>query len=294
MTAGAGATLYAHVARARERLITSGIPHDEAALDARLLAEFVLGWTTERFFVDAGSEAPSDFENRYGTLIARRAAREPFAYIVGYQEFWGLQFQVTPAVLIPRPETELIVEAALGLVPKSAPARIADVGAGSGCLAIAIACERPAATIVATDTSDAALDVARDNAARHRVADRVHLRHADLLTAVDERFDLIVSNPPYVRQRDRADLQAEVRCEPPGALFAGDDGLDVIRRLVHEAPRSLNAEGTLIFEFGFGQADAVEQLISTTPGLRMTELRRDLQDIPRIAIATASGAPARV
>jgi release factor glutamine methyltransferase len=285
MTAAGRSTLHAHVARARERLIDAGIPPDEADLDARLLAEFVLGWTTERFFVDAGSEAPSDFESRYASLMSRRAAREPFAYIVGHQEFWGLEFTVTADVLIPRPETELIVEAVLGLVEKNAAARIADVGAGSGCLAIAIACERPAAALVATDTSDAALHVAQHNAARHGVADRVHLRRADLLNGVDERFDLIVSNPPYVRERDRAALQAEVRFEPSGALFAGDDGLDVIRRLVQNAPRWLNAGGTLIFEFGFGQADAVGQLISSTAGLRMIALRRDLQDIPRIAIA---------
>src|SRR5438105_7882007 len=156
-------SIRARVDAARHRLRGAGIPVDEAELDARLLAEHVLGWTTERYFADARSAAPPGFSDRFDQLIARRAAREPFAYIVERQEFWGLAIEVTPAVLIPRPETELLVELALARCPSSAPATIADVCTGSGCIAIAIARERPAASIQACDISDAALAVARRN-----------------------------------------------------------------------------------------------------------------------------------
>lgn len=279
-------TIRARVAAARDRLERAGVPRDEAALDARLLAEFVLGWTTEQYFADAGAAAPRGFDAAFDALVARRAAREPFAYIVGHQEFWGLSFDVTPAVLIPRPETEFIVEAVLKRVPPDAKqVTVADVGTGSGCLAVAIARERPAAALVATDISEAALDVARRNAARLGVAERIRFVRCDLLRGVDGPFDLVVSNPPYVPERDRADLQAEVRLEPESALYAGDDGLDVMRRLVPEAVPRLADGGLLMFEFGFGQDEAVARLISSTPGLRMIELHRDLQDIPRIAIA---------
>src|SRR5437870_3498847 len=170
-------SIHARVDAARKRLRAAGIPDDEADLDARLLAEHVLGWTTERYFADSNVPAPEDFDARFEALVARRAAREPFAYIVRRQEFWGLRFRVTPAVLIPRPETELIVEALLGIVHEaSAAVKVADVGTGSGCLAVALARERPAAVIVATDVSDAAIAVARENAVRHGVAERIDFR----------------------------------------------------------------------------------------------------------------------
>jgi len=273
------------VADARRRLEAAGIPPDEAELDARLLAEHVLGWTTERFFADATQTAPADFAARYEALVARRASREPYAYIVGHQEFWGLDFLVGASVLIPRPETELIVESALACAGETASATIADVGTGSGCIGIALAHERRAATVIATDISERALEIARANAIRHGVADRVDVRMADVLQGLAGSFDIIVSNPPYVCERERGQLQPEVQFEPAAALFAGEDGLDAIRRLIVEAPSRLNAGGALIFEFGFGQADAVAGLISQSPGLTMVDLRRDLQDIPRTAVA---------
>jgi release factor glutamine methyltransferase len=278
-------TIHDRVAEARRRLTAAGISTDEAELDARLLAEHVLGWTTERFFADAGTRATPDFSERYDMLIARRAAREPYAYIVGRQEFWGLEFFVGPAVLIPRPETELIVEAALERIADATSAAIADVGTGSGCIAVTLARERRAATLTATDISSGAIDIARANAARFDVADRVDLRRVDMLDGIEGPFDLIVSNPPYVCERDRGRLQPEVQFEPAAALFAGEDGLDAIRRLVNEAASRLKTGGALIFEFGFGQADAVAELISDTSGLTIVGLRRDLQDIPRTAIA---------
>jgi len=281
-------TIHARVAGARERLRHAGIAPDEADLDARLLAEHVLGWDTARFFTSAGDAEPSGFSARYDALVVRRAAREPISYIVGHHEFWGLLFKVSPAVLIPRPETELIVEIALELVPeKEAPDyQIADACTGSGCLAVVLAHERPSATVIATDASDAALEVARHNAATHRVDRRVRFVRADVLDRVEGVFDLIVSNPPYVAEGDRATLQPEVRDhEPAMALFAGADGLDLVRRLVQQAPPLLKPHGMLVFEIGFGQAAAVEQLISATTQLTMVAVRRDLQGIPRTAIA---------
>lgn len=280
-------TIHARVVAARQRLRDAGIPPEEADLDARLLAEHVLAWTTERYFVEANEPERGPFAVQYEALVARRAAREPFAYIVGRQEFWGLRFDVTRAVLIPRPETELVVQTALELFPYADAAfRACDVGTGSGCIAVSIARERPRASLAAVDVSDEALRVARRNAERHGVGDRVAFRQGDLLAEAGTGLDLIVSNPPYVAERDRPTIQAEVgRYEPERALFAGPDGLDVIRRLVADAPARLAAGGRLVFEFGFGQADAVADLISRADGLTMVGLRRDLQEIPRVAIA---------
>ncbi len=279
-------TIHASVAAARDRLLAAGIPPDEASLDSRLLAAHALGWSTERYLTDASAPPTPEFADRFQALIARRAAREPFAYIVGRQEFWGLEIEVSSSVLIPRPETELIVEAACEAHPDpSAPIAVADVGTGTGCIAVAIAKERPLAAILATDVSGAALDVARRNAERLGVANRITFRQADLLEGIDGAFDLVVSNPPYVRSGDRPGIQPEVQFEPAEALYGGDDGLGVVRRLVLQAADRLKPGGTLIFEFGFGQDDAVTELISSAAGLRMVGLREDLQGIPRIALA---------
>ena len=280
-------TIHARVAAARQRFREAGIPLDEADLDARLLAEHVLGWDAARFFTSADGPEPDEFAAIYQSLVARRAGREPLAYITGRQAFWDLVFEVSPAVLIPRPESELIVEAALELFPLPAGVlTIADAATGSGCLAVALAHECPAARVIATDVSDIALGVARRNATRHCVADQIELVRGDLLDPVAGPVDLIVCNPPYVADGDRPGLQPEVRDhEPAIALFAGDDGLAIVRRLVEQAPRRLKRGGMPIFEFGFGQAEPVTELISHTPGLTMIGLRPDLQGIPRAAIA---------
>lgn len=279
--------ISARVAAARERLRAAGIPPDEADLDARLLAERILDWDAARYLTHANEEEPDGFDGQFEALIARRAAREPTAYLVGRREFCGLDIQVTPAVLIPRPESELIVEAALEFFPRSGGVLdIADVGTGSGCLAVTLARERPASRIIATDISSEALEVARLNARRLGVASRIDLVETDLLNGVEREFDLIVSNPPYVPERDRPQLQPEVRdYEPARALFAGDDGLSIIRRLIDQVPARLKPEGRLIFEFGFGQADDIRTLLSNTRSMVLLDLRRDLQGIPRVAIA---------
>ena len=279
-------TLHAAVTRARQRLIAAGIPSDEAELDARLLAQEVLGWDAARFLANTTEPVPDGFAAACQALVTRRAAREPLAYIVGRREFWNLSFEVTPAVLIPRPETELLVEAALERLQPGESARVADVCTGSGCIAVALAHERRAIEVTAVDLSSDALSVAERNATRHRVASRVHFARSDLLSTAAGMFDLIVCNPPYVPATDYAALQPEVRVhEPREALVAGPDGLDVIRRLVREAPGRLVPGGALLFEFGFNQADDVSRLISSERGLTMDGLRRDLQGIPRLAIA---------
>ena len=280
-------TIHARVGEARRLLRDAGVSPVESDLDARLLAQHVLGWTTERFYTDANAPAPDGFMLRYDTLVARRVTREPLAYIVGHREFWGLDLEVTPAVLIPRPSTELIVEALMELLPvKDAPLSVADVCTGCGCVAVAVAHERPSATVVATDISSEALDVARRNAARHGVADRITFMEGDLLAGIDHPFDAILANPPYVVDRARPALSPEVRDhEPAVALFGGAEGMDLLTRLVAEAPSRLRPGGYLIFEFGLGQDVEIEELLEQAPELTLAGVRRDLQGIARTAIA---------
>lgn len=280
-------TIHQRVAEARQRLRGAGLSPEEAVLGARLLAEHLLGWDAARFLTSANEPAQEGFAAGYEVLVARRASREPLAYIVGRQEFWNLPFEVSPDVLIPRPETELIVEAAVELFGgRHDPLSVADACTGSGCLAVALARELPHARVVATDISNAALGVARRNARRHLVNRRIDFVRTDVLDAVMGPFDLIVANPPYVRAGDRPGLQPEVReHEPSVALFGGPDGMDIVARLVDQAPARLIAGASLIFEFGFGQEMAVEELISGAPGLTMVGLRRDLRGIARTAVA---------
>lgn len=246
----------------------------------------MLGWDAARLFTSGDRPADGNFADTYERLLARRAGREPLAYITGVREFWALDFEVTPGVLIPRPETELIVEAALALFPGSNDRlTIVDVGTGSGCLAVSLAIERPASTVVATDVSPAALEVARRNARRHGVDGRVTFHEADLFAPGVDRVDLIVSNPPYVPAPSRPALQPEVRDhEPSVALFGGSDGLALVGRLVAEAPLHLRPGGYLIFEFGLGQEVEVADAIAASAALDLIDLSRDIQGIARTAI----------
>ena len=277
-------TIREYVAAASDRLRDAGI--DAAAnLDARLLAQHVLGWEAAHLLTAAGDVPPDSFPADFEALVARRAAREPLAYITGRKEFWNLPFEVTPAVLIPRPETELIVEAALALVPPRQLFTMIDVCTGSGNVAIAVAHDRAGARIVATDVSGAALEVARRNAARHGVQDRVHFVEADLFDDLSGPVDLVTANPPYVAEHSEAGLQPEVgEHEPRVALFGGIEGLAVIERLVHDAPPLLRPGGHLVFEFGYGQDVEIEGLINSSPNLTLLELKRDLQGIARTAV----------
>jgi release factor glutamine methyltransferase len=278
-------TIREYVAAASDRLRDAGI-QASANLDARLLAQHVLGWDATRLLTSAGDLPPDTFPDAYDALVARRTSREPVAYITGNKEFWNLQFEVTPAALIPRPETELIVEAALAVVPASELFTMIDVCTGCGNIAVAVAHERIGARIVATDISETALEVARRNGTRYGVEGRVNFVHADLFGDVGGPVDVITANPPYVPQRDEPGLQPEVRDhEPHVALFGGSDGLAMISRLVREAPPRLRPGGHLIFEFGFGQDVEIESLVESSPDLTLLDLRRDLQGIARTAVS---------
>lgn len=272
------------IALGRAVLVGAGIRERDAALDAEVLARHVLSWDRATLIARGREPAPSGFASVFDALIARRALREPVAQIVGQREFWGLDFEVTPDVLIPRPETEFIVEEAIAFAREHRWRTAIDVGTGSGCIAVSIAQELPGVHLTATDCSDAALAVARRNAARHRVSDRISFISTDLLNGVDGPVDLIVSNPPYVPEPHAPALQADVvRFEPPAALFGGADGLAVIRRLLHDARPRLAEHGRLIMEFGLGQDDEVSRLAEET-GWTLVRMRKDLQEIPRTMV----------
>jgi release factor glutamine methyltransferase len=277
--------INALVADARRRFRAAGITPDEAALDARLLAQHVLSWDAARLMTHGDEPASPEFQRDFEALVARRCAREPLAYITGTREFWNLAIEVTPAVLVPRPETELLIEAALEHFDRGQAVRALDVCTGSGCVAVGLGREFPRATIVASDVSPAALEVAQRNVVRHGLSGRVRSACSDLLADIAGPFDLIVANPPYVPAVDAKSLQPEVReFEPAAALFAGNDGMQVIRRLVKQAPGALAPDGLFIFEFGAGQDDAVKAILCAEKSLALVEVKRDLQDIPRAAV----------
>jgi release factor glutamine methyltransferase len=276
------------IAAARARLVAAGIDSGEAGRDAVLLARHLLDWDRATIYANYDDTPSADFLDRFAAAIERRARREPVAYIRGVQEFWNRDFIVNAAVLIPRPETELIIEEFLARLPADAPARprrVADIGTGSGCLAITAAAERPYVEVVATDISAAALGVARQNAARHGVADRITFRESAYLIGVTGTFDFILSNPPYVTEFDYQRLAPEVReYEPASALVAGEDGYRDIRQIVEVGTAYLTPGGTMLIEIGYEQADAVVDLVLSYPALRLVNIANDLQNIPRVAV----------
>lgn len=265
-------------------LENSSVP--EARREAGSLLSFVLGKDRTFLISHAEDQVDDDSLNRFREFVERRAAGEPLQYITGVQDFYGREFRVTPDVLIPRPETELLVEAALE-VNSSDSAFICDVGTGSGCIALTLLCELPGARAVAVDKSAAALEIAKFNAAKQAVADRAVFVVSDCFDALNDhayQFDLIVSNPPYVSESHLAGLQREVRDhEPLVALSPGPDGLSVIRRLLTDAPRYLKTNGYLLMEIGFDQGENVRDLIDESVW-SLLEVRPDLQCIPRIVV----------
>ena len=267
------------------RLRQAGVP--EARREAGSLVAHVLG--RDRSFILSHAEDPIAEEQaaRFRQFLERRAQGEPLQYLTGHQEFFGLDFEVTRDVLIPRPETELLLETALRLFAGSAEAFICDVGTGSGCIAITLLHELPQARAVAIDISPAALAVAQRNAARHSVTERIDLVLSDCFAALNpleprqSSFDLIVSNPPYIEEHAMSGLQREVRdFEPRIALAAGADGLAIIRRLLLGAASFLKTGGYFLFEIGFTQAAAVEQLVDPKVW-KLRDIHEDLQGIPR-------------
>jgi release factor glutamine methyltransferase len=271
---------------ARARLVAAGIHPAEASLDAGLLARDVLGWDRATLLVRENEPPSLEFIERFSARIERRERREPVAYIRGVQEFWSRDFVVSPAVLIPRPETELIVENTLQLPGlDKLPSLICDIGTGSGCLAITLAKELPTARIVATDISTAALEVARANAVRHGVTDRIAFAEGEYLAGAKGPFHVIVANPPYVSEEDYATLAPEVRqYEPASALVAGADGLRDIREILNLAAHALVRGGVLLMEIGFDQADVIPLRVGSLPQLSLMGIARDLQGLPRVAV----------
>jgi release factor glutamine methyltransferase len=272
-------------------------------MNAELLIMFTLDCDRAYLYAHPERELTPGETQRYGEALARRATGVPAQYITGHQEFWGLDLVVSPAVLIPRPETEHVVEAVLELISSagskqsqeqdqkprtgvSAPhgSRIVDVGTGSGAIALALAKELPTAEIHATDISAAALEVARANAARHELTSRIKFHKTDLLSGFPPAsFDNVVSNPPYVGDSEEESVQLEVRkFEPRHAVFAGPTGVEVIERLIPQAREALRPGGWLVFEISGTIAERVRCLLSAWDEV---EIRNDLQGIARVAIA---------
>ena len=277
-----GMSIAAAMAEAAQQLRASG--SGDARRDAATLLMHTLNCDRAFLIMHAEDVLAPDALAQFRLCIERRVQGEPLQYITGRQEFYGLEFEITPDVLIPRPETELLVESALGLLRETQAPQLCDVGTGSGCIPIALLHECADARAIGLDISPAALRIAAHNAARHGVARRLQLIVSDCFAALDSattNFDLILSNPPYVAESDLTGLQREVRdFEPRVALTPGGDGLAVIRRLLTDAPRFLKLGGLLLFEIGFNQHEAVAQLLDRSVWT-LLDIHQDLQGIPR-------------
>jgi release factor glutamine methyltransferase len=253
-------------------------------LNAELLMMFVLGCERAYLYAHPERELQAAEQQSYDEVVRERARGCPTQYITGHQEFWGLDLIVTPAVLIPRPETEHVVENVLELVKQRDPEeklRLIDVGAGSGCIALALASELSTVEIHACDISEEALEIARINAARLRLEHRIQFQRSDLLAAYPgEQFDFVVSNPPYVGESEADKVQRQVRdFEPKVAVFSGDEGIDVYRRLIPQARAALKPGGWLVMEIGFSMEEKVKQLLASWEEIQTMV---DLQGIPRV------------
>jgi release factor glutamine methyltransferase len=252
--------------------------------DAMLMLRQILHLSAAQLHTEWERQLSQEQTQQYNAMLRRRQKGEPLQYILGVQEFFGLPFRVSPAVLIPRPETEHLVEAAIARLRSVEQPRILDVGTGSGAIAVALAHSLPAARITAVDISGAALRLAEQNAKENGVFHQIRFVESDLMAAVHaESFDAIVSNPPYIAAGERKQLPVEVReFEPGQALFAGASGLEIIERLVQDAPAFLAPGGWLLMEIGYNQRDAVARLLRRWNAL---EFLADLQGIQRVAIA---------
>lgn len=271
---------------ASEQLSQAGV--ESPSVDAERLVQHVLGATRLDLYLNPDRPITPPESARLRDALRRRCNRTPLQHLTGETEFWSLPFFVNNAVLIPRPETETLVEAALARLSGVPRPRVIDVGTGSGCIAVSLACELPESLVVATDISLAALRVARLNALRHRVRDRIRCVAGDLLEPLgpSARFDAVVSNPPYVRRDEIGALQPEVRDhEPRLALEGGEDGLSAHRRLVARAGRHLRPGGWFVLEAGKGQIDAVADLLQKSEDFETVACVRDLTGIERVSVA---------
>jgi release factor glutamine methyltransferase len=275
-------TLKQSLNSAIERLTAAHVPSPR--LNAEVLLMFTLKCDRAYLFAHSDRELTADEQSRYDEALSQRATGIPAQYITGHQEFWGLDFVVSPAVLIPRPETEHVIETVLPLMQPLEHPRIIDIGTGSGCIAIILAKELPQSEVHAIDISPAALEVARANAARHQLENRIQFRQGDLLEAfARDTFDLVVSNPPYVGDSEEDQVQLEVRkFEPRNAVFAGHTGLEVISRLIPQARRTLKPDGCLVMEISGIIAGGVAELLREWKDVRFVN---DLQGISRVVSA---------
>ena len=287
------ATLGEAIAESRRLLDQAGI--ESAEQEALWIVQHVLRLPAHHVVIDRDRLLASTELADVKGLVQRRVGREPLQYIFGTQEFCGLEFHVNPAVLIPRPETELLVEYVAQRISAEQSATIVDVCTGSGCIAVAIARQRPRARLIATDLSSRSLDVARQNAIRHSAGERIIWLEGNLLGALagqklEGQVDVIVSNPPYIAEADWATLQPEVRLfEPRGALVAGPQGTELHERLLQEAGRYLSPGGALILEIGAGQARAIRQIVEQISGYRFHRLVYDEAGLERVVIVERVG-----
>jgi release factor glutamine methyltransferase len=256
-------TIAQLLTQARQRLAQGlRLPEAEARIEAQLLLSQALGNVSRAWLITHDRDLPEPIQyQNFEALLARRLNGEPVAYLLGQREFFGLPFKVTSDVLIPRPDTEILVETALALIPEQKTLRVLDMGVGSGAIAIAIAKNRPQAHVLGIDRSQAALDVAKGNA-ESLAADNAEFRLSHWFSALDgEQFDIIVSNPPYIAADDPHLAQGDLRFEPPSALASGSDGLDDIREILGQAPQHLKPGGWLLLEHGYDQAAKVADLM---------------------------------
>ncbi len=262
-----------------------------ARLDAELLLSHALNKNRAWLITHSGDLLDEDQSRRFQASVSRRVKREPVQYILGTQEFRGLEFAVTPDVLIPRPETELVVESTLHAAAGNPSPLILDLCTGSGCIAVSLAKEVPAARVFAADMSARALAVARENARRHGVSDHIRFLEGDLFGPLEEldikeRVDIIAANPPYIPSSDLPVLQPEVRdYEPVMALIAGPGGTEIHRRIIETAPDFLKKGGALIMEMGLGQADRLCRLVEGAGAYTAPEILKDLAGIERVIVA---------
>ena len=266
------------------RLQQAGIP--DASFDAELLLQYFFGIKRVDIYLTQSEPTPSELQ-KFDDILKRRLNREPLAYITGEKEFWSLPFEVSPAVLIPRPETELLIEKIIGEIssPDNFAGKILDLGTGSGVIPVVLAGELPHAEIVSVDKSYEALDVAQRNIKRHGIEGRVSLLNSDWFSCFGQeaKFDIIVSNPPYVSDLVRDNLQPELQFEPGMALFAGDEGLVAYQAIIPECRRFMKSGGSLLLEIGFDQADQISEMVNATAGLLLKEIVSDYAGLPRIA-----------
>lgn len=282
-------TLAEAIKKAASTLSAHGV--SDARLDAEVLLRFILDRDRAWLITHANEPLAGDKRKLFEDAVNRRAKREPLQHITGRQEFWGFDFRVTPDVLIPRPETEFVVESAIRAAGKRPGLTIIDLCTGSGCIAVSLAKELPGARIFATDVSEKALSVARENAGSHDVSSRIRFIEGDLFEPLEEldlrgRVDIITANPPYIRSGDLPALQPEVKkFEPERALISGPEGTEIHRSILEAAPDFLKKRGAVIMEMGLGQAEGLIKIVNEDGRYSAPEILKDLAGIDRVIVA---------